>query len=185
MRFAANLRNLLRTVNHWRDLGCEKAARQNGSFDYGAWRSRCKAARGKEVMNRAHSRRFARFEGLVRSRQSRLAGDCVCLSTDFVPANELSQVVTELGQRIGLVAERILEQNLTLAAIARQLPAQSVLADFVQYRRCNFAVRTNQRKGNRALGREFRRVRGPGLYVADCRPRAPTRRVPRDGQPGF
>jgi CHAT domain-containing protein/tetratricopeptide (TPR) repeat protein len=58
--------------------------------------------------------------------------------------NQLSQVESKLTERVGLVAQAVRERNLTLTNIARSLPAQSVLVDFIQYRRYDFAARTNQ-----------------------------------------
>jgi CHAT domain-containing protein len=63
--------------------------------------------------------------------------------------SKLNQVVAELGQRVGFVAQGVLEQTPTLSGIARQLPAGSVLLDFVQYRRCDLAANTNQWKEQR------------------------------------
>jgi len=63
--------------------------------------------------------------------------------------SELNRIITELGQRVGFVAEKVLEQSLSLAAIARSLPAQSALVDVVQYRRYDFAAKTNQWKEQR------------------------------------
>ncbi len=63
--------------------------------------------------------------------------------------SKLNQVVAELGQRVGFVAQRILEKAPSLPGIARQLPADSVLLDFVQYRRCDFGANTNQWKEQR------------------------------------
>jgi CHAT domain-containing protein len=56
----------------------------------------------------------------------------------------LSQILSELAQRVGLAAQRVLEQNLSLADIAGQLPTESVLADFVQYRQYDFTAKSNQ-----------------------------------------
>jgi len=57
---------------------------------------------------------------------------------------ELSQIEAKLAERVGLVAQAIRERNLTLNDIARSLPSQSVLVDFIQYRRYDFAAKTNQ-----------------------------------------
>ena len=48
-----------------------------------------------------------------------------------------------------MVAQTIRERNLTLSDIARSLPPQSVLVDFIQYRRYDFAAKTNQWKEQR------------------------------------
>jgi len=58
--------------------------------------------------------------------------------------DELSQIESKLTERVGLVAQAVRERNLTLNDIARSLPSQSVLVDFIQYRRYDFAARTNQ-----------------------------------------
>jgi CHAT domain-containing protein len=63
--------------------------------------------------------------------------------------DELSQTEAKLGERIGLVAQTIRERSLTLNDIARNLPSQSVLMDFIQYRRYDFAAKTNQWKEQR------------------------------------
>jgi CHAT domain-containing protein len=58
--------------------------------------------------------------------------------------DELSQIESQLTERVGLVAQAVRERNLTLNDIAHSLPPQSVLVDFIQYRRYDFAARTNQ-----------------------------------------
>jgi len=58
--------------------------------------------------------------------------------------DELSRIEAKLAERVGLVAQAIRERNLTLKDIARNLPPQSALVDFIQYRRYDFAARTNQ-----------------------------------------
>ena len=63
--------------------------------------------------------------------------------------DELSQIESKLSERVGLVAQAIRERNLTLNDIARSLPSQSVLVDFIQYRRYDFTARTNQWKEQR------------------------------------
>lgn len=63
--------------------------------------------------------------------------------------DELSQIETKLSDRIGLAAQAIRERDLTLTEIARNLPPQSALVDFIQYRRYDFAARTNQLKEQR------------------------------------
>ena len=49
-----------------------------------------------------------------------------------------------MGERIALVAQTVRERNLKLADIARGLPPQSALVDFIQYRRYDFSAKTNQ-----------------------------------------
>jgi CHAT domain-containing protein len=63
--------------------------------------------------------------------------------------DELSQIESKLSERVGLVAQAVRERNLTLNDIARSLPLQSVLVDFIQYRRYDFTARTNQWKEQR------------------------------------
>jgi CHAT domain-containing protein len=63
--------------------------------------------------------------------------------------DELSQIEAKLAERIGMVAQTIRERNLTLNDIAHSLPPQSALVDFIQYRRYDFAARTNQWKEQR------------------------------------
>ena len=55
-----------------------------------------------------------------------------------------TQIEEALAERNGLVAQTIRERNLTLADIARSLPSQSVLVDFIQYQRYDFAAKTNR-----------------------------------------
>jgi CHAT domain-containing protein len=59
---------------------------------------------------------------------------------------DLSRIETKLSDRVGLVAQAIRERSLTLTGIAHSLPLQSVLVDFIQYRRYDFTARTNQWK---------------------------------------
>lgn len=59
---------------------------------------------------------------------------------------ESGQVQANLAERIGLVAQRVLEQDLTLGSIASELPTQSALVDFVEYRHFDFDAKTNQWK---------------------------------------
>ena len=63
--------------------------------------------------------------------------------------DELNQLETKLAERVGLVAQTIHERNLTLTDIARSLPPQSALVDFIQYRRYDFAAKKNQWKEQR------------------------------------
>ena len=56
---------------------------------------------------------------------------------------ELSQLEGKLAERVGLVAQTVRERNLSLADIARSLPPQSALVDFVHYRRYDFTAKTN------------------------------------------
>ncbi|HWX17457.1 MAG TPA: tetratricopeptide repeat protein [Chthoniobacterales bacterium] len=63
--------------------------------------------------------------------------------------NELTQLETKLAERVGLVAQTIHERNLTLTDIARSLLSQSALVDFIQYRRYDFAAKTNEWKEQR------------------------------------
>jgi CHAT domain-containing protein len=60
-----------------------------------------------------------------------------------------TQIEETLAGWNGLVARTIRERNLTLADIARSLPLQSVLVDFIQYRRYDFAAKTNRWKEQR------------------------------------
>jgi CHAT domain-containing protein/tetratricopeptide (TPR) repeat protein len=57
---------------------------------------------------------------------------------------ELSNLEIKLAERVGLMAQTIRERNVTLTDIARQLPPRSALVDFIQYRRDDFAAKTNQ-----------------------------------------
>ena len=54
-----------------------------------------------------------------------------------------------LAERNGLVAQTILERNLTLSDIAQSLPHESALVDFIQYQRYDFTAKTNQWKEQR------------------------------------
>jgi hypothetical protein len=62
---------------------------------------------------------------------------------------ELSQLEDKLAEHVELMAQTIRERNLTLTDIARNLPPQSALMDFIQYRRLDFAAKTNQWKEQR------------------------------------
>lgn len=59
------------------------------------------------------------------------------------------QVEDALAKWNGLVAQTIRERNLTLTDIARSLPPQSALVDFIEYHRYDFAAKTNQWKDQR------------------------------------
>ncbi len=63
--------------------------------------------------------------------------------------NVKAQMEDALAQWNGLVAQAIRERNLTLPDIARSLPLQSALVDFIQYERYDFATKTNQWKEQR------------------------------------
>ena len=60
--------------------------------------------------------------------------------------SESDQLETKLAEAVGLVAQTIRERNLTLTDIARSLPPQSALLDFIQYRRYDFAAKTDNWK---------------------------------------
>ncbi len=66
---------------------------------------------------------------------------------------QLQSAKTKLEEAIaeqnGLVAQMIRERNLTLIEVARGLPADSVLADFVCYYRYDFTAKTNRWKEQR------------------------------------
>jgi CHAT domain-containing protein len=63
---------------------------------------------------------------------------------------ELSQVEGKLAESVGLVAQTLRERNLTFLDIARNLPPQGALADFIQYRRYDFTAEgTNRWKEQR------------------------------------
>jgi CHAT domain-containing protein len=55
----------------------------------------------------------------------------------------LNKLQAGLAERIGLVAQTIRERNLTLPDVARGLPSQAALVDFVHYRRFDFTAKTN------------------------------------------
>jgi tetratricopeptide (TPR) repeat protein len=57
--------------------------------------------------------------------------------------DELNQLETALAERAELVATTVHERNLTLTDIARNLPPQSALLDFVQYHNFDLATTTN------------------------------------------
>jgi CHAT domain-containing protein len=63
--------------------------------------------------------------------------------------DESNQLETKLAESVGLVAQMIHERNLTLTDIARSLPPQSALVDFIQYRRYDFAAKKDQWKEQR------------------------------------
>jgi CHAT domain-containing protein/tetratricopeptide (TPR) repeat protein len=58
--------------------------------------------------------------------------------------DELGRLEATLADHVGLVAQAIRERDLTLNDVARDLPSQSVLVDFIQYHRYDFAAETNQ-----------------------------------------
>jgi CHAT domain-containing protein len=60
--------------------------------------------------------------------------------------SRLSKITSELAHRVGIVAQRILEEKTSLRDIAQELPQGAALVDFVQYRRYDFAAKTNQWK---------------------------------------
>lgn len=62
---------------------------------------------------------------------------------------KLSQIESKLTERVGLVAQAVRERKLTLNDIAQSLPSQCVLVDFIQYRRYDFATKTNHWKEQR------------------------------------
>jgi len=64
--------------------------------------------------------------------------------------SQLSETESNIAQRVGLVERLAGERKVTLVDIARKLPANSALLDFVQYRRCDLtATRTIQWKEQR------------------------------------
>ena len=77
--------------------------------------------------------------------------------------DQLNQLEAQLAERVGFVTQMIHERNLTLTDIARSLPPQSALVDFIQYRRYDF--KANEWKEQRyaayltfPLGREATNV---------------------------
>jgi CHAT domain-containing protein/tetratricopeptide (TPR) repeat protein len=60
--------------------------------------------------------------------------------------SQLSKITTELAHRVGVAAERILQEKTSLVDIASNLPKGAALVDFVDYRRFDFAAKTNQWK---------------------------------------
>ena len=62
---------------------------------------------------------------------------------------EKTQIEEALAEWNQLVLQTIRERNLTLTDIARSLPPQSVLLDFIQYQRYDFVAKTNQWKEER------------------------------------
>jgi CHAT domain-containing protein len=57
--------------------------------------------------------------------------------------SELNQVEGKLAEAVASVAQTIRERDLTLIEIARALPPHSVVVDFIQYRRYDFAANPN------------------------------------------
>jgi CHAT domain-containing protein len=55
---------------------------------------------------------------------------------------EVNQLESKLAERVALVAQAIRERHLTLADVARSLPVDGALLDFVQYYRADFTART-------------------------------------------
>jgi CHAT domain-containing protein/tetratricopeptide (TPR) repeat protein len=63
---------------------------------------------------------------------------------------DLGHLEQQLSERFALLAQTLRDRTLTLAGIARNLPPQAALADFVRYRRYDFAAEgTNQWKEER------------------------------------
>ena len=60
--------------------------------------------------------------------------------------SDLSRLEHQLSERSLPLAQAVGDRNLTLRDIAQKLPAGAALMDFIQYRRCDFAARTNQWK---------------------------------------
>jgi CHAT domain-containing protein len=58
--------------------------------------------------------------------------------------DQLDNVVDRLAGKIGLIGDRIRDSQITIFDIASHLPSEACLVDFVQYRRYDFAARTNQ-----------------------------------------
>lgn len=58
--------------------------------------------------------------------------------------SEQTKLETQLAERVALVAQTVRERNLTLTDIARALPSDSALLDFIQYHRFDFASKTNR-----------------------------------------
>lgn len=59
--------------------------------------------------------------------------------------SESDQLESKLAVAVGLVAQTIRERNLTLTDIARNLPPQSALVDFIQYRRYDFVAKPSNK----------------------------------------
>jgi CHAT domain-containing protein/tetratricopeptide (TPR) repeat protein len=57
--------------------------------------------------------------------------------------NELDALETQLADRVGLVAQAVRERNLTLTDIARNLPQQTALVDFIEYHSFDLSSKTN------------------------------------------
>ena len=62
---------------------------------------------------------------------------------------EQTRIEAAMAERNGLVAQTLRERNLALIDIARNLPPQAALVDFVCYRRYDFAAKTNPWKEQR------------------------------------
>jgi CHAT domain-containing protein len=62
---------------------------------------------------------------------------------------ELGQLEAKLAERVGLVAQTIRERNFTLADVARDIPTEAALVDFIQYQRYDFASKPNEWKESR------------------------------------
>ncbi len=63
--------------------------------------------------------------------------------------SELATIEAKLAGQNELAAAIIQSREFTLAHIARELPPQSALVDFIQYRRFDFSAKTNQWKEQR------------------------------------
>ncbi|MCU0785180.1 MAG: CHAT domain-containing protein [Verrucomicrobia bacterium] len=55
----------------------------------------------------------------------------------------------KLSERVGIAAQTLLDRNVTLADIARELPTEFVLVDFIQFWRFDFSAKTNRWKEQR------------------------------------
>ena len=62
---------------------------------------------------------------------------------------KLSQLEAKLAERASLVAQTIRERNFTLADVARDIPTEAALVDFIQYQRYDFTPKPNEWKESR------------------------------------
>ena len=93
----------------------------------------------KEVRTRAESLRVQ----LARLPESKLEPDARERRRNELQ-EELSQLEIKIAERITLVGQRLRERNLTLVDVARNLPGNSALLDFVHYYRADFTAKSSE-----------------------------------------
>ena len=97
------------------------------------------ATASTELRERRHSLQ-AQLVHVAQSNLESAQRDAECRALQ----SELSQLEATLAERVALIAQIVLDQKITLSDIAANLPRESVLVDFIQYRRADLTVRSNK-----------------------------------------